>query len=158
MLRQIPARKHSRVREERMNARLRLRRVENQLGLAALLRHRVIVIHGDRAIRAPLRCDPYLKHEVVETKRQPGGRNQPDERPQHKPPDPVRIGFDAFAHASYVITPAGTGRTSQSHSSGGRPGSPRFSSRAEGSPAQITDSPFRERVFRAFRPTAPPPR
>jgi len=53
------------MRKQRIDAGLRLRGIENELGLAALLRHSVVVRDGDLSERLPIRGHAIAEHGVI---------------------------------------------------------------------------------------------
>ena len=67
MAAQVPAWQRSRVREQRVHARLGLRRVENKLRLAVLLQDGRVVVHDDRSVGAALGGDSNLKYRKVQS-------------------------------------------------------------------------------------------
>ena len=73
---QVPTRRVSRVREECVDARLGLGRIEDELGLAIFLRDGVIVVHGDRPVGAPVGQNTKTKNGEISAKNQ-------DRRPQN---------------------------------------------------------------------------
>jgi hypothetical protein len=73
---QIPAGLISRLREERMRARLRLRRIEHVFGLAAFFADRIVVIHDNRSVRIPIRRDANAEDQKIDGESQPSGAYQ----------------------------------------------------------------------------------
>ena len=71
---QIPAGHVSRVREQRVDAGLRLRRVENELGLAVFLQHRVIAGNCNLSERLAVRGHAIAEDRVIN---RIGGQRQP---------------------------------------------------------------------------------
>jgi hypothetical protein len=68
---QIPARHVSLARKQRVDAGLRLGRIKDELGLAALLRHRVVTGDGDLSKGLAIGGDPVAEHGVVHSVGQP---------------------------------------------------------------------------------------
>src|SRR5579862_2765189 len=89
MAAEIPARLVSTMRKERMDAGIRLRRVEDELCLTVLLQNGVIVIHGDRSVRVSVGCSPYAENDEVEAKGDGGEGNDRQQRPQEHVSQPV---------------------------------------------------------------------
>lgn len=67
---QIPARDESTLREKRMDAGLRLRGIENKLGLAIFLLHGVVTGHGDFAERLAIGRDAVAKYTIIHDERE----------------------------------------------------------------------------------------
>ena len=62
---QIPARNESIARKKRIGARLRLRWIENELGLATFLLHRVVARNRNLRKRLPVVQDATAEDRVV---------------------------------------------------------------------------------------------
>jgi len=62
---QIPAGDVSRTREKCVDAGLRFRWIEEEYGLAAFLRHRIVAGDRDLSERLPIRCDSIAEHGVI---------------------------------------------------------------------------------------------
>lgn len=76
---QVPARYESGARKQRVDAGLRLRRIEDELSLAAFLLHRVVAVHCDLSERLAIRGDAIAEHDVihgVHERRNAHGRQQ----------------------------------------------------------------------------------
>jgi hypothetical protein len=79
---QIPAGHKSSMREQRVDAGLRLRRVENELGLAILLQHRIIAGNCNLSERLAVRGHPIAEDGVINrigNQRQPCGTRHSNE-------------------------------------------------------------------------------
>lgn len=63
-----------------MGAGLRLWRIEHKFGLAALLADGIVVIHDDRSIRIPIRCDANAEDQEIQAEDERGGGQQDENR------------------------------------------------------------------------------
>jgi len=87
MAAQIPAGHRSGMREQGVHAGLRLRRIEDELGLAILEQDRIVMIHGHRSVRISIRGDADAEDGEVEAEGQDCRRQEGEKHGQEKSPE-----------------------------------------------------------------------
>jgi hypothetical protein len=81
---QVPAGLVSRLRKQRMGARLRLGRIEHIFGLATFFADRIVVVHDDRSVRIPIRRHANAKDQEI----YPEGERNRGERDKNREDEP----------------------------------------------------------------------
>ena len=75
------------MREQGVDASLRLRRIEDELRLAIFQQDRVVVVHGHRSVRISIRGDADAEHDEVQAEREDSHCHEGEKHGQEKSPD-----------------------------------------------------------------------
>lgn len=76
------------MREQRVHAGFRRRRIEDELGLAILHQDRIVVVHGDRSVRIFIGGDTDAEGDEVEAEGHDGRRHDGEKHSEDESPDP----------------------------------------------------------------------
>lgn len=101
---QIPARRVSLARKQRVDAGLRLRRIEDEFSLAAFLRYRIVAADGDLSVGLPIRGDPVAEYRVVHSisqRRQAQCGREPNQ--DHSQQQTLEFGTRHLGHRRAII-------------------------------------------------------